>query len=304
MKDILGIVFNIQRFCLHDGPGIRTTVFLKGCPMRCIWCSNPESINPAPQLGFARTSCNGCGKCVEICPEKAMAQGEGGMPRIDREKCTACGDCVAVCSPEALSVYGARRSVDEVFEIVRRDRIFYGDDGGVTASGGEPLRQHSFIAALFGQCREAGFSTVLETSGFASAAALHDVLRFTDVVLYDLKQLDANEHRRLTCRPNDPILKNARLVAASGARVQFRIPLVPGLNGGPQNTKATAAFLRELQGDMASIELMPYHRLGVGKYQALDLAYPLEQVQSPGPEVVESVRKAFEEEGVRCLVSR
>ncbi|MCL5959093.1 MAG: glycyl-radical enzyme activating protein [Chloroflexi bacterium] len=304
MEEIWGTVFNIQRFCLHDGPGIRTTVFLKGCPLRCLWCSNPESVGPEPQLGFARTSCNRCGKCFGACPQEALTPVEDGLPRIDRSRCTACGDCVAVCAPEALSIYGKRRSVTEVFQVAVRDRAFYGSDGGITVSGGEPLRQPDFVAGLFRLGRDSGVSTVLETSGFVPASAFRQVLVFTDLVLFDLKHLDSREHRRLAGRDNGRILDNARLLERSGAKVQFRIPLIPGLNDGLPNIKATSAFLRELLGDEAAIELMPYHRLGVGKYQALDRSYPLDGLPSLDPGQIDSARQAFEESGVRCLVSR
>ncbi|MFC1919192.1 glycyl-radical enzyme activating protein [Chloroflexota bacterium] len=303
MSNESAVIFNIQRFCVHDGPGIRTTVFLKGCPLRCQWCDNPESMNSVPELGFAAARCNKCGKCAGVCPEGAIEVDDDGMPGIDRKRCTACGECVPVCIPEALAIYGKRWTLDEVVEEARKDEGFYGSDGGVTVSGGEPLAQPSFVTALLKRCHLAGISTAIETSGYAPRESLKQVLNETDVVMFDLKHMDSVEHRKLTGKSNESILKNARLVAGR-PHVQFRIPLIPGKNSDPENIRATAEFLREMQGTEASIELMPYHRLGKGKYEALGRPYPLEDLGSLDTELVESVQQAFEQFGVRCLVSR
>lgn len=298
------VVFNVQRFSLHDGPGIRTIVFLKGCPLKCLWCANPESVAPAPQLGFARGCCNKCGKCELACPERAISFDPDGVPKIDGKRCTACGKCVPVCKPEALAIYGQRRSVEDVFEEVRRDAMFYqSSDGGVTVSGGEALRYPSFVVDLFQRCKKAGISTALETCGYAGPQALVKVLAHTDVVLYDLKLLDSAEHLRFTGKRNDRILDNARLAVRSDAKLQFRMPLVPGITDTPENIRLASEFLKELQGEGACIELMPYHRLGMGKYEALGRDYPLAKLETPGPEVIDAARQRFEGYRVRCLVS-
>lgn len=303
MSDESSVIFNIQRFCVHDGPGIRTTVFLKGCPLRCQWCDNPESMNPVPELGFASARCNECGKCAGACPEGAIEVDDDGIPIIDRKRCTACGECVSVCIPEALAIYGKSRTLDEVVEEARKDEGFYGLDGGVTVSGGEPLAQPSFVTALLKRCHLAGISTAIETSGYAPQESLKQILNVTDIVMFDLKHMDSVEHRKLTGKSNERILKNARLVAGL-PNVQFRMPLIPGKNSSLENIQATAEFLREIQGAEASLELMPYHRLGKGKYEALGRIYPLENLGSLEPELIESVQKSFEKLGVRCLVSR
>lgn len=303
-SSVKGVVFNIQRFCVHDGPGIRTTVFLKGCPLRCLWCANPESINARPELGFSSSCCDGCAKCLTVCRFDALSFDARGELQINRKGCSVCGDCVSVCAREALAVYGKEWSSIDVFDEVSRDASFFrASGGGVTLSGGEPLRQHSFAVVILRTCREAGIHTVVETSGFFAAARLPDVLAVTDYFLFDLKQMDGAIHRRLVGEANDLILRNARAIVASGVPVQFRLPLIPSINDTAENIQATAHFIRELQGSNASIELMPYHRLGIGKYEALDRKYSLGDLTSMLPEAIDRIRDAFDKRGVTCLVS-
>ena len=299
------LVTNIQGYSIHDGPGIRTVVFLKGCGLECQWCSNPECISPHPEVGFIKTLCTQCGKCAEVCPEGALVYEAGKLPRIDREKCTGCGACSEVCSYEAIVLYGKQMNVDEVFDAVNRDKIFYqASGGGVTVSGGEALLQPQFVRDLFEQCHRAGIHTCIETSGYAAESAFRQVLPYTDYVLYDLKHLNSEKHRRYTGKPNSLILSNARTVAASGVETLFRMPLIPGINDDMQNIRETADFLQGLGNNALRIELMPYHRLGKGKYEALDRQYLLPEVRSPEPEHLESIKKIFRDNGIICMVSR
>jgi pyruvate formate lyase activating enzyme len=301
-----GLIFNIQYFNIHDGPGIRTVVFFKGCPLSCQWCSNPEAMDSGLELGLSRALCNNCGKCLEACAEKALFFDDAEVLGVARQKCDACGACVPECAPEALTIYGREMTAEEVFEAVRRDKLFYdGSGGGMTASGGEPLRQPGFLAAIFGLCRTADIHTCLETSGCANPRAWAQVLPVTDYVLFDLKHMDSRLHREHTGQPNERILDNARRVAASGVPVLFRMPLVPGVNDAPENIWATADFVKSLEGaHVQGIELMPYHRMGLGKYETLDKQYPLREHEPPEPAEVESVRQKFEEFGLKCTVSR
>jgi len=297
-----GIIFNIQKFSVHDGLGIRTTVFMKGCPLQCRWCSNAESMSSEPELGVIRNSCNNCEKCLKVCPEGAISFDGANVIQFDRKRCTVCGECVTVCSPGALTIYGKQVTVDDVFKEVIRDKAFYeGSNGGVTVSGGEPLRQADFVTALFQRCREAKIGTCLDTCGYAATDKLKEVLAFTDYVLYDIKHMDAECHRQFTGVSNNLILNNAKVVAASGIPMLCRIPLIEGVNDTANNIAETARFVNML-GDDKAVELLPYHRLGIGKYQTLDKAYPGEAFATPSPEGIESVKQMFEEHGVPCTI--
>jgi pyruvate formate lyase activating enzyme len=280
-------------------------VFLKGCSLECRWCSNPECISPHSEAGFIKTLCTKCGKCAGVCPEEALIYEEGKLPRIDRERCTGCGECSSVCSYEALVLYGKPMTAEEVFYAVVRDKIFYeASGGGVTVSGGEPLLQPEFVSELLEKCHQSGINTCLETSGHTAESALRQVLPHTDYVLFDLKHMNSEKHRRYTGKPNELIHSNARIVAASGVETLFRMPLVPGVNDDTENIKETAEFLNELGKNALRIELMPYHRLGKGKYESLDKEYALPEIIAPEPAEIDSVKKEFEDYNITCLVSR
>ncbi len=301
-----GTVFNVQYFNLHDGPGIRTLVFFKGCPLRCHWCANPESMSRLPELGLKRSLCDRCGKCLEACPEQALFFNNDEGLSVDRNRCNACGKCVSACYLEALTIYGKEMTAGDVFDEVYRDKMFYeGKGGGLTFSGGEPFQQPHFLLAVLSLCRNAGIHTCLETTGYTTAKVLDQVLAVTDYVLFDLKHMDSHLHQKFTGKPNRQILNNARRLAESGIPVMFRMPFVPGFNDTPQNIRATAEFVKSLKTDnIKGLELMPYHRMGMGKYETLDKQYALNDVEPSEPNYVEAVRQRFEELGVICTVSR
>jgi pyruvate formate lyase activating enzyme len=298
------LVTNIQGYSLHDGPGIRTVVFLKGCGLECRWCSNPECISPKPEIGFFKVLCTQCGKCAEVCRQGALVFEAGKIPRIDRERCTGCGDCSAECTYKAIVLYGKSMTAGEIFNAVKQDKMFYeASGGGVTISGGEALLQPGLVADVFIKCHEAGTNTCIETSGNAPASALKQVIPYTDYILYDLKIMNPEKHRQYTGQLNDLILANALTAAKSNIVTLFRMPLIPGINDDPQNIKETADFLNGLGDNFKRIELMPYHRLGKGKYASLDNDYLFPCVMAPEPERLEAVKATFENYGIECSVS-
>jgi len=298
------VITNIQGFSIHDGPGIRTVVFFKGCPLSCRWCANPECLSVEPQIGFLETLCTGCGTCFDTCTHEAVRKGEG-VHRIDYSKCIACGDCVDNCAYDALIRYGETRTVEEVFDAVRRDKMFYDNSGGgVTASGGEPLLQAGFVRELFALCKEARIDTCVETCGLAGRKAFHEVLPVTDHFLFDLKHMDSQVHRTYTGQPNGQILENAAWIIRQGADILFRLPLIPGINDSTENIEATAAFLSGLATSGIRLELMPYHRMGWSKYRALDMKYSMQGTDAADDGMVESVKKTYLDLGIQCTVSK
>lgn len=296
------MIFNIQKFSVHDGPGIRTTVFMKGCPLHCRWCANAESMNPNPELGVIRSRCTKCGKCIEVCPEEAIFFDAYDVIQFNRNKCTACGECIAVCPTDTLTIYGKQVTFEYVFKEVIKDKVFYeGSSGGVTVSGGEPLLQADFVVSLFQKCHEQGIHTCLDTCGYADPEDLKEVLAFTDYVLYDIKHMDTDTHRQLTGVANDLILDNVRIVAKKGIPIIYRIPLIKNVNDTMNNITNTIRLLKSLN-NYAIVELLPYHRLGVGKYQILDKPYPGVEYQTPTEMELEKIKKVFEDNSITCSI--
>jgi pyruvate formate lyase activating enzyme len=299
---VTGRIFNIQRFSVQDGPGIRTTVFLKGCPLVCPWCSNPESQKDARELAHIDTLCDGCGRCLEVCERKAIALNAQGV-EIQRERCDDCGQCVEVCAPGALKMFGRDVTVNEVFEEIKKDELYYrNSDGGVTASGGEPLSQPSFVAALFKRCQEAGIHTALDTCGLATRRVLEQVLECADLVLFDLKLIDDAAHAAMTEGQNRAILANARLIAGMGIPLIIRIPLIPRYTDTEENITALVGFVRELGDAVMAVNVLPYHRFGSSKYDVLDRAYALRDMTSPPPERVQAIARRFEALALECEI--
>lgn len=272
-----GIVFHIQRFSVHDGPGIRTTVFLKGCSLACLWCHNPEGISPKPQLRYFTELCIACGQCATACPESAQEMREARHV-FHRQRCTDCGRCVTVCPSGALLMAGQTMSVEQVMREILADRAFYRrSGGGITLSGGEPVQQRQFSRELLEACRAEGIHTALETAGNYPWRHLEALLPVSDLVMMDIKHLDNERHLRATGAGNARILENAeRLVRSSGKPVVFRIPVIPSFNDSAEDIIAIRRFvegLRRHRNDDGSItlELLPFHPLGRDKYQSLGM---------------------------------
>jgi len=296
------LVSNIQGYSIHDGPGIRSTVFLKGCPLRCRWCANPENLEERVAVGFQKELCAHCGRCAAACPRNAVMQGP--LHRIDRTRCDGCGACTDACYYGALVRYGQEMTVEEVFDRVRRDRIFYeSSGGGVTVSGGEPLLHAEFVAALFHCCRNDGIGTCIETCGCVPRSAIEAVRPLTDIFYFDLKIIDSNKHREYTGLGNESILENARYLTEQKAEILFRQPMIPGVNTGEEDILAMAGFLRSLAIPEPELQLIPYHRTGTPKYAALDLPYTLEDLPAMSAHDAEAVCRQYEGSGVRCTVS-
>lgn len=276
-----GTIFDIKRFAVHDGDGIRTTVFLKGCPLRCRWCHNPEGVTMPAQLAYHAHKCAFCGACQKVCPNGAHVV-ENGEHRFIRENCTACGACVPVCPAEALKLYGKTVAVDELMPTLLEDRDFYEESGGgVTLSGGECLMQADFCQALLKRLKEEGIHTAVDTCGFVPKAALDKVMPYTDIFLYDLKAIDEDVHIRCTERPNGEILQNLLYLDSMGKKVEIRIPIVPGFNDG--QLPKIAEFLSRMK-NLTRVRLLAYHDFAQSKYEALDMENTMPKTPSPSTE--------------------
>ncbi|MBM3295503.1 MAG: glycyl-radical enzyme activating protein [Candidatus Aminicenantes bacterium] len=298
-----GLVFDIKRFAVHDGPGIRTTVFLKGCPLHCLWCHNPEGIDGGLEIITRSSRCRRCYACVSACPRHALTSGpDNGPVVVDRAKCDLCGRCADVCMSEAVSIVGRRLSVDEVVAEVERDRIFYEQsDGGATLSGGEPARQAAFSEALLGELKARGIQTALDTSGLAPWPVLERLAARSDLVLYDLKIMDDIRHRKYAGASNDLILENLRRLAANGTPVFVRIPLETGVNDDEANIRATIDFLKPLPA-VRRVDLLAYHKGGREKSRNLGKESRFDIFEPPSAARMEEIRQAFADAGFKVKI--
>jgi len=263
-----GTLFDVKRFALHDGPGVRTTVFLKGCPLSCSWCHNPESQNPNPELMFWADRCVGCGACAAACPSGAISISRG-TARTDRTRCTACGACVDVCPFGARAIAGEAWSLDRLVREIEKDLLFYDESGGgVTLSGGEPLAQASFSISLLSECRKRRIHTAVDTCGHAEWEVLRDAARWADLILYDVKHPSADRHRELTGVTNERILENLRRLDGEGCVLWIRVPVIPGLNDAPEDIAALGGIVADLDA-VEAVHLLPYHPGGEAKRERL-----------------------------------
>lgn len=299
-----GIVWDIRKYSIHDGPGIRTTVFLKGCPLSCRWCCNPESQAPGPDITWFAEKCSACGTCVQACTRDAVIVDRSGRRRIDRARCDTCGECVAACPGGAMTLVGRPMSVDEVLREVGQDAIFYSrSGGGLTVSGGEPLAQPAFTAELLRRYKAdyVGFHTTLETSGEAAWEEVALVAPHVDLFLYDIKHMDTVQHRQQTGAGNERVLENAARLAAARAALIVRLPLVPGMNDDEENLRRTAGYVGSVL-RLDRVDVLPYHRLGEPKYSRLGRGYPLAGTPAASEQHVAAARRVLEACGMRVTV--
>jgi len=309
-----GTIFDIKKYSINDGPGIRTTVFLSGCPLSCWWCHNPESQSRTPELLYRPNRCLACGVCAEVCPEGAISLESNVSRRLalesqdakrfdsvitDREKCTACQTCVSACYAGARQFSGYEATVGEVMDQVKREIPFYDESGGgVTFSGGEPLMQPTFLSELLKACGREEIHTTVDTSGFANWNVFEQIRGDVDLFLFDLKHMDSIRHREVTGVPNEVILDNLKKLAERGHKILLRIPLIPGINDDEENLRASGKFLASLP-KLAGVELMGYHDIAEAKYQALGWEYKLPDTRPPTEEAMSQAAEMLRSYGLQ-----
>lgn len=293
------IIFDVQRFSLHDGPGIRTTVFFKGCPLRCAWCQNPESWETGPEIAFYEHLCRQCLTCLTVCEEQAILKQPGY--RVDYDRCTACGKCADACVDDALRVVGRAWTVaDLVAELLKDEDYFKESGGGVTLSGGEPLLQAGFLKALLPELKNRQLHVTLETCGLFNWRGVESLLPFLDLVYYDLKIMAGEQHARFTGTDNGPVLANFVRFSKADVALQARMPVIPGINDGEANIRETAGFL--LENGQTSIHLLPYHNMGEAKIPRLHTRQKQLELNPQTPDDLQRVKALFADRGVEAII--
>ena len=295
-----GIIFNIQRYSIHDGPGIRTTVFLKGCPLSCWWCHNPEGQQDGQEIIFWENRCLGCGKCYEHCPSEAI-QMKHRKPVTDKTRCLLCGECSQVCPAQAREILGIKMTVGEVIKEVEKDLVFYEESGGgVTFSGGEPLRQIKFLNDLLDCCRQRGIHTAVDTCGYLSWEVLEKAAPKVNLFLYDLKLMDSRKHQKYTGVTNEIILENLKRLSLGHHNIYIRLPFISGISDDTQNIKELGRFLSPL--NIAQVNLLPYHEIAVDKYYRLNKPYRLSQTKPHSEKILVKISEALKVFGLKVKI--
>jgi pyruvate formate lyase activating enzyme len=315
-KALTGKFYDIQGFSVHDGPGIRLTLFMKGCPLRCPWCHSPESQAFPTELNWMEIKCVGtekCGNCLNVCPHGAITTGktkkslsgdsEMTLVTVDRSKCDNCGKCAEACTSKALYMCGTDYTLDEIMERVKRDNPFFKKSGGgVTVSGGECLCQPEFLLEILKRCKSEGIHTAVDTTGFAPWDVIEKILPYTDLFLFDIKGVDPELHKRIVGVPNELILENARKIAKAGGRFQIRIPVMPMYNDSVKAFDDMGKFIKDLGDAVEVVQLLPYHTLGTVKWERLQRTGPILEAAPPTDELMQSRKKQLEDMGLNVII--
>lgn len=296
-----GTVVDIQKYSIHDGPGIRTTVFLKGCPLNCWWCHNPESQKVSAQVMFFDSRCVGCGRCVKACENECRDIKNRKSVLDNEEDCEKCGECIDACLNDALELVGKTYTSRELLKEIEKDSIFYYEsNGGVTFSGGEPLVQIDFLREMLELCKESDIHTTLDTSGYSAWENIESIIDNVDLFLYDLKLMDEEKHKKYTGVSNKLILENLKNISDRGKRIFIRIPVMAGINDDDENINSTIDFIKTL--NIEQVNLIPYHDMGKDKYGRLGLEYKLKDLKKPSEERVEELKAKFEKSGFKVKI--
>ena len=290
---MIPLIFDIRRYSINDGPGIRTTIFMKGCPLKCKWCHNPESQSPEVQKLYTASKCIGAQDCIEVCPEDALTLTPQGII-TDGEKCTLCGLCAEACPTKAIEMSGKLYSAEELLTIIEKERVHIDQSGGgVTFSGGEPLMQPEFLIKMLDACGEKGLHRAVDTCGFAPTEILLKVAMRTDLFLFDLKLMNPEKHKQWTGVSNQLILKNLKLLAESGANINIRIPFIKNVNTDEDEVIKMAEFVAGLPGEKPMVNLLPYHNIASGKYQKLKMEYNADDMDEPSEKEIQRATEIF-----------
>ncbi len=297
-----GLIFDIKRYSINDGPGIRVTVFFKGCNLNCAWCHNPESISNKIQKLYSANRCIGCSTCVEICEHDACQLTPTGIV-TDRDKCVVCGRCAGVCPANATEISGRWETSDAILKTILKETVFMdSSEGGVTFSGGEPLLQHRFLFELLDECGKKGIHRAVDTAGLIKTELILDAAQRTDLFLYDLKMIDTEEHRKWTGVPNEIILFNLKKLSETGADINIRIPLVSGINDNHKNIEESAQFINSLAGERKKVNLLPYHNIAQQKYKKLGLEFNQSNLEEPAKESLPEIISIFKSYSLEATI--
>lgn len=295
-----GIIFNIQKYSIHDGPGIRTTVFFKGCPLKCWWCHNPESQNLKHEIMFFEERCTVCGRCIKKCPEGAIKINHV-FPEIDKFKCTLCGKCTDFCPNNAREQVGKNITSDELIEEIAKDEVFYEESGGgATFSGGEPLAQADFLDDILTKCKDRGIHTAVDTSGYAPWKSFERIADKVDLFLYDIKLMDNKNHKKYIGVENTLIIENLKKLSSMGCNIYLRMPIIKGINDNREHIDNTIKLLSNV--NVEQVNLLPYHKIGMDKYKRLRMNYKLSGMEKPSSEEMEKISQQFKRHGIKIKI--